>query len=89
MFCFTHLSDFLDGKGEDVEDDHPLLRRWPVRQFHQNHVCVQHQVAQVKELNPEDTECCEVTIFKTQTKLQSIAFSNMFIICPGHPCKRD
>lgn len=52
--CFTHLSDFLDGRGEDIEDDHPLLRRRPNRQFHQDHVCVQHQVAQVEELHTGD-----------------------------------
>lgn len=48
---FTHLSDFLNGRGENVEDDHPLLRRRPVGHFDQDHIGVKHQEAQVEELN--------------------------------------
>lgn len=47
---FTHLSDFLNSRGENVENDHPLLRRGPWRHFDQDHVGVKHQEAQVEEL---------------------------------------
>lgn len=52
---FTHLSDFLNGRGEDVEDDHPLLRRRPVGHFDQDHIGVKHQEAQVEELKGNTT----------------------------------
>lgn len=47
---FTHLSDFLHGRGEDVEDDHPLLRRGLHGHFDQDHIRVKHQEAQIEEL---------------------------------------
>lgn len=46
----TNLSNLLDGGGEDVQDDHVLLRRRPPGHFHQDHVGVEHQEAQVEEL---------------------------------------
>lgn len=48
--CSTYLSNFLNGRGEYVEDHHPLLRRRPFRHFHQDHIGVEHQEAQVEEL---------------------------------------
>lgn len=53
-FWSTHLSDFLNGSRKDVDDDYPLLKSRPLRHFHQHHICVQHQVAQVEELNMGD-----------------------------------
>lgn len=47
---FAYLSDFLNGRGENVEDDHPLLRRRPLGHFDQDHIGVKHQEAQVEEL---------------------------------------
>lgn len=49
----THLPDLLNGRGEYVEDDHPLLKRRLIRHFHQDHIGVNHQEAQVEELVEE------------------------------------
>lgn len=52
MRC-TYLPNLLNGRGEYVEDDHPLLRRRPIRHFHQDDIRVNHQEAQVEELEGE------------------------------------
>lgn len=52
----TYLSNFLNSRGEYVEDDHPLLRRRHLRHFHQDHIRVEHQEAQVEELTMRDTQ---------------------------------
>lgn len=49
-----YLSDFFRAKCEDVCNDSPLLQRGPSLHFHQDYVVVQHQIAQIANLEEEN-----------------------------------